>query len=249
MAFEQDAERFYRSSYRGELVTWHLAVRETDLALCLLPGVWNGTLERQVRALVTGLRRDLERYLRTCPEYARTHSPFHPPLPAPRIALQMAEAAARAGVGPMASVAGAFARAVGLFLRTRSTEVLVENGGDLWLAGTRPRRVGLFAGDSPFSGRLALRILPAQMPLGVCTSSGTVGPSFSYGRADAVTVLAPDVLLADAVATAAGNLVQGPADLERAVEFAMGTEGVTGAVAIQGSTLAAQGAVELVELG
>jgi len=94
-----------------------------------------------------------------------------------------------------------------------------------------------------------LRIHPTMMPLGVCTSSGTVGPSFSYGRADALTVLAPDVLLADAVATAAGNLVQGPDDLLRAVEFALSLEGVIGAVALKGSAMAAQGAVELVDLG
>ncbi len=245
MAYERNAERFYRSSYRGELQTCQLAVGETDLAICLVPGVWEPGLEAETLALVAGLRRELEDYISSCPEFARTHSPFQPPLPAPEFALCMARASTRAGVGPMAAVAGAFSQAVGRFLWTRSAEVLVENGGDLWLAGTRSRRVGIFAGDSPFSGRLALNILPQQMPLGICTSSGTVGPSFSYGTADAVTVLAPDALLADAVATAAGNLVQSPADLQRAVEFAVAIEGVTGAVAIKGASLAAQGDVEL----
>lgn len=248
MEWRHATERFYRWSYSGGLEMHHVSVKETDLALCLPPGVWSRDLERQVMERIRRLRRELEDYLEACPEFGTTHAPFEPPWPAPDLALRMAEACRRAGVGPMAAVAGAFASEVGRFLEGFTPEVLVENGGDLWMTGTTARIVGLFAGDSPFSGRLGLRIPAAMLPLGVCTSSGTVGPSFSYGRADAATILAPDALLADAVATATANRVQTAADLQGAVEFAVATDGVVGALAIQGSTLAVQGAVELVRL-
>jgi ApbE superfamily uncharacterized protein (UPF0280 family) len=109
--------------------------------------------------------------------------------------------------------------------------------------------VGLFAGNSPFSGKLGLLIRPFQTPLGVCTSSGTVGPSLSFGTADAATALAGDATLADAVATGMGNRVQSAEDLQAAVEWALTVPGVRGAVAVLGDRLAAKGEVELVKIG
>jgi ApbE superfamily uncharacterized protein (UPF0280 family) len=148
----------------------------------------------------------------------------------------------------MAAVAGAIAGAVGRELRLHSREVLVENGGDLFLDLAQDAVVGIFAGGSPFTGQIALRVRAQNSPLGICTSSGTVGPSLSYGRADAATAMAPDPALADAVATALGNRIHGPEDLQAAVEWARSVPGVRGALAILGDRLAAAGEVELVEL-
>jgi ApbE superfamily uncharacterized protein (UPF0280 family) len=94
-----------------------------------------------------------------------------------------------------------------------------------------------------------MRIVAQRTPVGVCTSSGTVGPSLSFGCADCATVLAPDAALADAVATGLGNRIQGHGDLEAAVEWAMGVCGVTGVVAVLGDRLAARGEVEFVKIG
>ncbi len=119
----------------------------------------------------------------------------------------MAAAAQTAGVGPMAAVAGAIAECVGRELLEFSPEVIVENGGDIFLKVSHRRTVGIFAGDSPLTGRIGIQIEARDTPLGVCTSSGTVGHSLSFGRADAVVVLAPAAALADAAATAIGNRV------------------------------------------
>jgi len=70
------------------------------------------------------------------------------------------------------------------------------------------------------------------MPLGVCTSSATVGPSLSFGRADAVCVLAPSVALADAAASAIGNLVLKKDDIQRALDFGATIPGVEGIVIV-----------------
>jgi len=105
---------------------------------------------------------------------------------------------------------------------------------------------GRHAGRSPLANRRALSIRPEDTPLGVCTSSGTVGSALSLGSADAVVILAPSAILADAVATAAGNQVQTKDDVQKAAEFAAGIEGVTGAVVIKDDRLAACGKLKLV---
>ena len=149
----------------------------------------------------------------------------------------------------MASVAGALAEAVGQDLLAESEEVIVENGGDIFLRSAREVRVGIFAGESPLSLRVGLAVEAAPHPWGVCTSSGSVGPSLSFGRADAVCILSPSASLADAAATAVGNRVRTPADLEKGLERAREIEGVSGAVIILGEKLAAWGKVKLTEIG
>jgi len=239
-------ERTYRT-FAGAAgrVPFHVRVETTDLYL--LAG---HDLSAEAREAVKTARGTLEAHIRQVPAFATALRPLEPPQGGlPELLRWMYEAAGAAGVGPMAAVAGAVARFVGQRLRALSREVVVENGGDLHLDLAEEAVVGLFAGTSPFSGRLGLRIRPEATPLGVCTSSGTVGPSLSFGRADAATVLARDAALADAVATGVGNRVQGPEDLEAAVEWAFKIPGVTGAVAVLGDRLAARGEVEFVETG
>lgn len=148
----------------------------------------------------------------------------------------------------MAAVAGAVAEWVGKAIAKRSRDVIVENGGDIFMRSSRVRKVGIFAGDSPLSNRVALEIRPEQTPLGICTSSGKVGPSLSFGKADAVVVLSPSVSLADAVATACGNLVQTTDDLERALKLASEIPGVSGILVIKDDRLAVWGSIKLLPM-
>jgi ApbE superfamily uncharacterized protein (UPF0280 family) len=148
----------------------------------------------------------------------------------------------------MAAVAGALAARVGRRLAPLSPEVIVENGGDLFLAITQPATVALFAGKSPLSHRVGLSLDPALSPLGVCTSSATVGHSLSFGRADAACVLAQSAALADAAATALGNRVQGPESIAPSIEWVASLPDILGAVVVVGEKLGAWGRVELVPL-
>ena len=242
-------DRDYRLRFDSSLEMHCLAVKETDLAIYLPQGVWNEQIATKTEQFIRQIRCELEEYIAITPDFAATHNPYLvDPAVAPPIALAMARAGNIAGVGPMAAVAGAFSYAVGQFLLPYSTEVVVENGGDIFIAGKKDRVIGVFAGKSPFSHKIGLKISKKSLPLGVCTSSGTVGPSFSYGKADAVVILAPDALLADAVATAAANMVQTEEDLEKSVAFAKTIKGVTGILAIKNSQMAAWGDIELVPL-
>jgi ApbE superfamily uncharacterized protein (UPF0280 family) len=137
---------------------------------------------------------------------------------------------------------------VGRDLLRETPEVIVENGGDLFIRSARELKVAIFAGSSPLSLRVGLKISEAAAGLGIATSSGTVGPSLSFGKADAACVLSPSAALADAAATAVGNVVKSPGDLAAGLEAAQKIEGVIGAVLIIGEKMGAWGRVELLEL-
>lgn len=235
-------ERRYRAGMNPpDLVSFRVAVGETDLWIAAAKD-----LRAEAKRRIGFHRRQLRAYMERDPGFAAALAP-RPALPgAPPVVLRMLAAGERAGVGPMAAVAGAIAQAVGEDLRGESLEMIVENGGDLYLRSNRRRVVAILAGSAALSGGLGLNLPPCPEGLGVCTSAGTVGPSLSLGRADAAVVVAADAALADAAATALGNRIRTAADLEAAVSWAAGLAGVSGALAIIGERVAAKGDIELV---
>jgi hypothetical protein len=236
--------RNYRTRMAREgLVGFRVVVKETDLWVL---AARDFTPEVQVTVLQE--RRQLESYIAAHPGFLETLAPWPEDPFAPRVAREMIAAAARVGVGPMAAVAGALAARVGRALSPQSPEVIVENGGDIYLQVQQPATIALFAGKSRLSGRVGLKIDPAWGPLGVCTSSGTVGHSFSFGRADAACVIAANTALADAAATALGNRVPDAAAIPLALEWAGTIPEILGAVVIVGEKLGVWGRVELAPL-
>lgn len=239
MAYEP---RLYRQWHQTPgLVSFEVCVRETDLRL------------RAARDLSDVARRAVERYRRDIEDYARAHPDFLTslsPLPilpcCPQIVQAMLRAGREYGVGPMAAVAGAVAESVGRELLAESSECLVENGGDVFLKLDRPARLGLYAGPgSPFTRKLQLIVDGTSAPRGVCTSSGTVGHSLSYGHADAVVAVAASAALADAAATAIGNRVHTPDDIQRVVSAEQQRGVLDALVVIVGSRMGAFGDVGL----
>jgi ApbE superfamily uncharacterized protein (UPF0280 family) len=236
--------RTYRTRMaRPGLVGFRVAVRETDLWVLA-----ERDLTREIRQAVLQERRQLEAYIAAHPGFLPALSPWPEDPFAPPVVREMIEAAQKTGVGPMAAVAGALAERVGRALDALSAEIIVENGGDLYLKVASPATISLFAGRSPLSHRVGLKIDPEMSPLGVCTSSGTVGHSLSFGRADAACVLAPSAALADAAATALGNLVQDAGSIAAALDWAAQAPELLGAVVIVGDKLGAWGRVELLPL-
>jgi ApbE superfamily uncharacterized protein (UPF0280 family) len=163
-------------------------------------------------------RSSIEAYIGSSPDFLNSLKPLPHDALAPPIVREMIGAGMAANVGPMAAVAGAIADHVGRDLLEYSRNVIVENGGDIFMHCTSDIRVGIFAGRSALSNRIALKIRKEEMPLGVCTSSGTVGHSLSFGKADAVRVKAGTACLADAAATAIGNRVKDKTDIQTALE-------------------------------
>ncbi len=233
--------RTYRHWTRDtDLVSFKSTVKETDLYVRA-----HEDLEPEATRATLQCRSALEEYIATHPDFLTSLEPVSVPGTAPDIVREMADAARQVGVGPMAAVAGATAEKVGRDLMRFSPEVVVENGGDIFIKATRKMLVGVYAGDSPFTGNIALEIEPDETPLGVCTSSGTVGHSLSYGNADAVIVLSPSAALADAAATAIANLVNEGDDIPTGIEFARNVKGLKGLVIIVGERLGAWGDVTI----
>lgn len=244
-------ERSYRLLFPPELEQHLLVVGETDLAICLPKNIWNATVEKGLRDEIIAQRQYLQDFIVAQPEFAASHQPLMVPLSAPPVAQKMAAAARAAGVGPMAAVAGYFAQLTGRYLCQLNgcTDIIVENGGDIFIASREERIIGVYAGEAnPFSGKIAVRLAPELFPCGVCTSSGTIGSSFSYGVADAAMIVAPDAALADAVATAAANLVKDGDCVAAACNYAMSIPTVAAALIICGDQMAAAGQLELLQI-
>jgi ApbE superfamily uncharacterized protein (UPF0280 family) len=193
-------------------------------------------------------RHQLETYIETDPQFQRSLIPVKDDPYAPEIVREMIRTSQLAQVGPMAAVAGALAEFVARDLSPLSKEVIIENGGDIYLAISRERTIGVFAADSPLSLKIGIVISPEDSPLGVCTSSGTVGPSLSFGKADAVCILSKSAALADAAATSVGNVVKEKKDIELGLERGKEIGGVLGVLIILGDKMGVWGKVKLIRL-
>jgi ApbE superfamily uncharacterized protein (UPF0280 family) len=223
-----------------DLISFNVLVRETDLYIRA-----STNLKRKTHKLVLKYRSMLEEYIAHNPDFLTSLKPITVGKDAPRIAKEMAIAASKVGVGPMASVAGAIAEFVGNELFALSPEIIIENGGDIYLKSLKKRMIGIYAGQSPLTGKIGLEINAEDTPLGICTSSGTVGHSLSFGQADAVIVLSKSAILADAAATAIGNSIVHPDDIPRGIELAEDIEGLKGVLIIKDDKLGIWGDVRI----
>src|SRR3989338_6950065 len=237
-------ERAYRNYVKADnLIKCEIIEQETDLLILADKNLYDKAL-----AFVLQYRSDIERYIGSDKNFAKSYSQLKIRRDAPPIVKAMGAAAKIAKVGPMATVAGALAEFVGKELLAFTDEIIVENGGDILLKIKQPRKVGIFAGGSAFSEKIALELDPRKEPFSVCTSSGTVGHSFSFGKADAVVVIAKSAALADAAATAIGNVVKEITDINHGLQLAKKIRGLDGVLIIKDDQLGALGRVKLVPL-
>ncbi|MCK4388435.1 MAG: UPF0280 family protein [Dehalococcoidia bacterium] len=224
-----------------DLVSFNVVVEQTNLYIRAERNLKNKALQS-----VTKHRRSLERYIEHHPLFLTTLEPYPAEQNAPAIVKEMAMASKIADIGPMSAVAGAIAEAVGKDLLPFSPEIIVENGGDIFLKTSKKRVVGIYAGESPFTSKIALEIKPQETPLGICTSSATIGHSLSLGYADAVVALSPSTPLADAIATTIGNIVKDIDAIPQAIEKAKDIPGLYGIIIIKGEQLGVWGKMKIV---
>lgn len=237
-------ERTYRKRIRArDLVSFHVQVKETDLWVNA-----DKNLKKETRDLVFDCRQQIESYISLYPQFAISLIPCQQDPYAPPVIKQMIGVTRELGVGPMASVAGAIAQYVATGLFEFADQVIVENGGDIYMKASRPVSVSIFAGNSPLSEKLGLLIPAKQMPIGICSSSATVGHSLSMGIADVVCLLSPSALLSDGAATALGNRIKRRADLKKVAGWASQISGILGGVVIVEDRMAIWGDIELVDV-
>jgi uncharacterized protein len=215
-------ERFYRKFFNTcRFKGFEAEFLETDLWIGVDSGSFVPGMKETAINRIRTVREQLDSYIHREPEFAKSLHPFIPADSAPALAKEMAVASGKAGVGPMASVAGLFARETAEAIRQNFSveELVIENGGDIYAYLKSELVLSVYAGRSPLSEKIGIVIPPGPGEMGICTSSGTVGPSLSLGNADAVAVVCNDVLLADAFATAIGNRINHPGDIEGAFAY------------------------------
>jgi hypothetical protein len=239
--------RDYRARMGARFASISVSYKETDLWIGVDSASYSPRMEDFAASLARSLRLELEAYIAVRPEFLASLAPISGDACAPLIARTMIAASAEAGVGPMAAVAGAVAQAVGAAIAGEfgCREVLVENGGDLWLLFEEAIDISVFAGASPLSERVGVSIAPNFSPLGLCTSSGTVGPSLSLGTADAAMVACASAAAADAWATTVGNAVSSVVDIEAALALTDGREGILAALIVKGDRMGIRGVLPL----
>lgn len=237
-------KRLYRNLFENELVMFDVCVGETDLFIGCTED-----LSSEALRLVRKARSILDKHITSFPIFKTSLEPLAVNSSYPELINKMLSAGITAGTGPMAAVAGAISEYVGTGLGKYSDQVFVENGGDIFFSSKKDRTIAIYAGDSILSNKVGIKIKAELFPLGICTSSGTVGHSYSMGKSDAVTILSKDTAMADAVATATGNKVQTADDIQDAMNFAMEIKGILGVVIIVKDKLGAAGNIELASLG
>ena len=243
--YSQYQPRTYRSDTISDgLVSFRSSFEETDVFICA-----DSNLSQRASDIIRRLRSDIKKYIRNNPEFYKSLKPVLQDNKAPVIVRNMIGASKVCSVGPMAAVAGAVAEAIGRELLRYSSQIIVENGGDIFIFSKIKRIVGIYAGEaSAFQDKLAIQIGPEDTPCGVCTSSATVGHSLSFGKADAVVVLSPSVSIADACATALCNKVQTESDIDRVIEYGKSIKGITGILIIIKDKLGVWGNIKLIDI-
>lgn len=233
-------ERVYRELIQSKaLHRKTVIVNETDLLVVT-------SHEFVEDELIHKYRRVIADYIERRPEFEGLE-PIEQDAFAPGIIQHMIEASKKAGVGPMATVAGAISHYVGQSI-DYNQEIMIENGGDIYLKSFEDKVIGIYAGQSVFSNRVGVKVKSEDTPIGICTSAGKVGHSLSFGNTDAVMVISEDTLLADAMATSIGNKVKTPEDIKLGLEYGKSVPGIVGVVIIIDDELGAYGDLELVQV-
>ncbi|MBN1820651.1 MAG: UPF0280 family protein [Prolixibacteraceae bacterium] len=214
--------RTYRKQFNlSRFYPFYATFRETDLWIGVNRKSYVPEMKSQAYKKVVELRKVLDDHIYLHPDFKKALNPLSTANNFPKEVNEMITMAAKAGIGPMSTVAGLFAQEVGRDLMSRYPveELVIENGGDIFLKLKEDLHLSVYAGKSPLSEKIGVVIPAGRTPIGICTSAGTVGPSLSFGKADAVMVACKSTSLADAFATAFGNKVQSYADIETVLNY------------------------------
>jgi uncharacterized protein len=216
-------KRFYRERMgEGRFRSFTISCKDSDLWIGVDFENFKFEMVDFAHKKLIELRYTLESYIHNHPRFLTSFIPVETKKEDPEIAIEMCKVTQIAGTGPMAAVAGAFSEYIGKAIQKkfRVNEIVVENGGDIYLKLKHDLVLSIFAGESSFTGKIGLEIPASASPLGVCTSAGTVGPSISLGKADAVVIASKNTALADAFATTYGNMVKKADDIAVTLDMA-----------------------------
>lgn len=216
-------ERFYRTRSLGKH-SLEVAYKESDLFVATDTKVDIKLLHKILEKYYC----QIEEYIKQNPQFLTSLSPLRQDERAPLIVQDMLKVSQATAVGPFASVAGAIALYVGRELLTYCQEVIIENGGDLFLKINSDKRLGVYLGDRYDLQNITLKIHKQQTDFGIASSSAFIGPSLNFGKADLAMVIAKDAILADGFATALSNRIKEEKDVAGVMDSAKNNELIQG---------------------
>lgn len=239
--------RLYRNNYlKDRFHYFQIQQFESDLFIGINHNSYSKEIENYSKKCLINLRKQLEDYIGNNPLFQSSHKPVKCDYNSPLIVQEMVNASAKAGIGPMGCVAGAFSQFIGedILKKFSVKELIIENGGDIYLSVKEDLDVSVYAGNSPLSEKIGIKIPSFLSPLGVCTSSATIGHSFSYGKADAVMIACRNTLLADAYATAYCNKIKLEKDIKAVIHEIKNNQDILSALIIMKDKLGITGKIE-----
>lgn len=228
---------------KNGLLTCQICIGESNIMITS-----DRPLKARAEKILKQIRKDIKDYIKLHPDFSESFTPIKVKKNAPSVIRQMSRASYLAQVGPMAAVAGAIAEELANKLRDYCSELIIENGGDIFINVKRQIIIGIWCKNKKIKDNLGILLKKNSACRAICTSSGTLGHSFSYGKTDAATVLAKNAALADAWATRLGNEIKSPKDIKRALSLLTNIKGILGALVIHNRTIAASGEIELTQI-
>jgi ApbE superfamily uncharacterized protein (UPF0280 family) len=230
--------------------TFRVEHLETDLWIAVTSRMYRPEVEAFALEKVMECRKELDNHIKSNPAFLSSLEPVEYDRTVSPVVREMYEASEQAGTGPMSAVAGAVAENIlnTLFNRYQFEEIVVENGGDIFMKLKEPATISVYVGDSPLSDKIGLKIKPGQTPVSVCCSSATVGHSLSFGTADACVVACSSGALADAYATACCNTVKNIEMIQEVTQQFLQKPGILSVLIIQDDRLAIGGNLEMTVL-
>lgn len=242
--------RVYREyMLHTEMRNFIVKLCETELFIQIPNDYFNEEFIGYCWQTVAQNRKWLEKYIKRNPEYKCSMSPVLLDEDAPYITRLMDIAARRAGVGPMATVAGAFCQILGDKIKEKYQirNLTIENGGDVYVYSEEDIVALIWLGRDSIFSDCKIRISKKYSPVGICTSSGVHGHSYSQGYADSVTIVSKDVVIADALATAFCNEIRCKEDISKVLKQIQEYSEIIGAIVIYEDSLGICGNIELVK--
>ena len=233
-------ERFYRELHKSNFCL-EVSYRESDIYLsCDKP-----LDETIVKSLLKRYYDDIASYIRSYPNFLTSLTPWKEDPFAPPIVKDMIAASKVSGIGPFSCVAGGISWYVGKEILNYCNELILENGGDLFLKINEDKKIGIYLGGNFSPNFITVKIKKKESPFGVASSSSRFGHSLNFGRADLVTVVALDSLLADTFATVFSNKIKKIGDIEKVINEAKGYSFIKAVVVAFEGRIALWGEVEL----
>jgi len=221
---------------------------ETDLWIAVDTPGYKQEMESYALERAKHYRSILDSHIRLNPLFFTSLTPL--PLPSAvsdGLVNEMYLATQKSGTGPMSAVAGVVAEYISndMCRQFSIKEIIIENGGDIFMKVDSPAIISVYAGDSPLSEKIGIEITPEISPLSICCSSGTIGHSLSFGKADACMIACHSGAQADAYATAFCNQVKTIDDLTRVTEDALQKEDILSVVIIKDDKVGVGGTIEV----